>query len=170
MKKMIVIGSPGTGKSTIAKQLADSLAINLYHLDKLFWKPHWKMSTKAEQREILYDIVKQNFWIIAGNYSSTLDIRIREADTIIYLKRSRLTCLYHVFKRFIRYRGKTRPDMQENCPEKLDWAFIRWVWQFPKNHEPLIEEHLKDLTSEQTLIKLMNQKEIDDFLNSLENM
>lgn len=170
MKKMIVIGSPGTGKSTLAKKLADSLIIKLYHLDKLFWKPQWKMSTKEEQREILYDIVKQNSWIIDGNYSSTLDIRIKEADTIIYLKRSRMTCLYHVFKRFISYRGKTRPDMQENCPEKLDREFIRWVWQFPKNHEPLIEEHLKDLTSEQTLIKLMNQKEIDDFLNSLENM
>lgn len=168
MKKIMIIGSPGTGKSTLGRQLEDKLSIKLYHLDKLFWKPHWEMSTNHEQLSILSDIVEKESWIIDGNYSGTLDIRMKQADTIIYLKRSRLICLYQVLKRVIRYRGTTRPDMQEDCPEKIDREFIKWIWQFPTNHEPLIDKCVNQVTHEQTLIKLTNQKEITNFLNSLE--
>lgn len=167
MKKIMIIGSPGTGKSTLGRQLEDTLSIKLYHLDKLFWKPHWEMSTKHEQQTILSDIVEKESWIIDGNYSSTLDIRMKQADTIIYLKKARLVCLYQVLKRVIKYRGTTRPDMQEDCPEKIDIEFIKWIWHFPKNHEPLIDEYLNQLTHKQTLIKLTNKKEITIFLNTL---
>ena len=167
MKKIMIIGSPGTGKSTLSRQLENKLSIKLYHLDKLFWKPHWEMSTKEEQLAILSEVVKKESWIIDGNYSSTLDIRMKQADTIIYLKRARLVCLYQVLKREIKYRGTTRPDMHENCPAKLDKEFIKWILHFPKNHEPLIDEYLNQLTHKQTLIKLTNKKEITIFLNTL---
>ncbi|WP_462259499.1 DNA topology modulation protein [Vagococcus teuberi] len=168
MKKIMIIGSPGTGKSTLGRQLEDKLSIKLYHLDKLFWKPHWEMSTKHEQQTILSDIVEKDSWIIDGNYSSTLDIRMKQADTIIYLKKVRLVCLYQVLKRVIKYRGTTRPDMQEDCPEKIDIEFIKWIWHFPKNHEPLIEEQMNQLNKSQVLVTLTSKKEVKQFLKRME--
>lgn len=170
MKKIIIIGSPGTGKSTIGRQLEEKLGIDLYHLDKLFWKPNWAMSTNEEQLDILCKVMDKESWIIDGNYSDTLGVRIKQADTIIYLKRSRPVCFYHVFKRFLTYKGKTRPDMKKDCPEKIDRDFIKWIWKFPEIHEPLIDEYLNQLSESQKLIKLTNQKEIDFFFYSLSSM
>ena len=169
MKRIMIIGSPGTGKSTFGRQLEGKLSIQLYHLDKLFWKPNWEMSTREEQIEILHQVVHQDKWIIDGNYSSTLDIRVKQADTIIYLKRTRLICLYQVLKRVARYRGTTRLDMQEGCPEKIDLSFIKWIWQFPKNHEPLINEQLTNLNESQKLVMLTNKKEMSQFLQFIES-
>lgn len=168
MKKIIIIGSPGTGKSTLGKQLAKSLSVDIYHLDALFWQPNWQMSSREEQQSILYDIVKKDSWIIDGNYSGTLDIRFDHADTIIYLKRSRVLCIFRAIKRYFMYRGKTRPDMQEECFEKIDWSFVKWIWQFPKNHEPLIDEQIRQLDRSQTLVRLTSNKDIECFFNSLD--
>jgi len=167
MKKIMIIGSPGTGKSTLGKQLKNILAIDLYHLDQLLWKPNWEMSSIEEQQNIQLSLVEKESWIIDGNYARTLDIRLNQADTIIYLKRSRFVCFFHVFKRILTYHGRTRPDMQEDCPEKIDVSFFKWIWEFPNKQTPIIEEKLQQLKQQQTLILLTNQKEIDAFFEQI---
>lgn len=111
MKKIALIGSGGSGKSTLARKLGKKLNIEVYHLDALLWKPNWTPTSKEEQRNIQNELVKKDQWIIDGNYSGTMDIRLNAADAIILVDISRVRCVYRVLKRMIQYRGKSRPDM-----------------------------------------------------------
>jgi len=125
MEKIILVGSGGSGKSTLAKQLGDKLSLKVYHLDAIFWKPNWVGVPKNEQREIQHELIKNEKWIIDGNYGGTMGIRLKAADTIIFLDVHRTICIYRAFKRMLQYRNKTRPDMGEGCEERLDFGFIK---------------------------------------------
>lgn len=168
MKKIIVIGSSGSGKSTLSKKLSQQLGIEVYHLDRLFWQPNWQLCSLKEQQEIQEKLVKKSNWIIDGNYGKTLSIRVQACDTLIFLDRPRLICLYQVLKRVNHYKNKTRPDMGDDCPEKFDWLFLKWVWNFPKDQRPQIIATLKDFPKNKTVIWLKNQRQINHFLATIQ--
>lgn len=167
MKKIALIGSGGSGKSTLARQLGEKLNINVYHLDALFWKPSWVGVPKEEQKSIQMDLVKKEEWIIDGHYGGTLDIRLNAADTIIFLDFHRTICVYRVFKRVVKYRNQTRPDMGEGCEEKLDIQFLKWLWDFPKKKRPAILKKLEQLPETKQLIVLKSPKEVRKFLDKI---
>lgn len=164
MKKIILIGSGGAGKSTLASKLGKKLNIEVFHLDQLFWKPNWEMTDREYQIEIQNDLIMKPTWIIDGNYGGTLDLRIEAADTIIFLDRSRFVCIYQILKRVKKYNGSSRPDMQDDCPEKLDFDFLKWVWNFPKKQRVSIINMLENISSDKQIITLKNQKQIQEFL------
>lgn len=167
MKKIILIGSGGAGKSTLARKIGEKLAMNVVHLDALFWKPNWTPVTKGEQRRIQDELVQNDTWIIDGNYGATIDIRMKAADTIIFLDISRTICLYRVLKRRLKYRNRTRPDMGAGCNEKIDIHFLKWIWEYPKTKKPEILMKLKQYEEEKELIILKTPREIEVFLDKL---
>ena len=119
MKRVLVMGvSPGVGKSTFAKKLGKKLDLEVYHLDSLYWQPGWTERDNDSFRELQEHIVKKDSWIIDGNYSNSYDLRVKRADTIIYLELPLIVCVYRVIKRRIVYARKTREDMAKGCPEK----------------------------------------------------
>src|SRR6266404_5200610 len=120
MKKILIIGSGGAGKSTFAARLGKVLELDVIHLDKLYWKPGWVETPKEEWKEIVEEIVKRDSWIIDGNYGGTREIRLRACDTVILLDTPRYICIYRILKRALLYRNRTRPDMGTSCREKLD--------------------------------------------------
>lgn len=132
MKKIAIIGCSGSGKSTLSIKLNEILEIPVYHLDTLNWKPNWVATPRDEWDKLQKELVKEETWIIDGNYNRTLEIRIKEADTIIMLDMPRILCIYRVIKRFFMYRNSSRPDMNEGCREKLDFPFLKWVWSYNK--------------------------------------
>ncbi len=166
MQKVAIIGSAGAGKSTLAKQLGSILNLPVYHLDRFFWKPGWVPTEKADWDAFLSELVKKDLWIIDGNYGRTFDIRFQEADTIIYLDMSTLLTIYRIIKRRIMYHGKTRPDLNEGCPEKLDWEFIKWVWKFNKEKRKGILQKLENLNNEKHIYILKNRREVSAFLDT----
>ncbi|MEN1970500.1 DNA topology modulation protein [Lentibacillus sp. N15] len=167
MKKIILIGSGGSGKSTLARQLGVKLKLRVYHLDALFWKPNWVGVPRNEQWEIQNELVKNEKWIIDGNYGGTMDIRLRAADTIIFLDVHRTICVYRAFKRMLQYRNKTRPDMGEGCAERLDFGFLKWIWNYPKAKRPEILKKLAPLSTEKQIIILRTPKQIRKFLEEV---
>ncbi|GAA0492412.1 DNA topology modulation protein [Salinibacillus aidingensis] len=167
MRRIGIIGSSGSGKSTLARNLGEILHIDVYHLDQLFWKPGWVLATLDEQKQIQHELTSQENWIIDGTYSSTMDIRLKQADTIIFLDLPRLLCVYRVVKRRIQYRNQTRPDMGEDCEEKLDWAFLSYVWNFPKTKKPRIQNYLQNRKANQDVIVLSSLREIRIFLEKI---
>lgn len=108
----------------------------MVHLDQLFWEAGWVQAPKSIFLERLHHAVGQERWIIDGNSPSTLDLRLPHADRIILLERSRLSCLMRVGRRIAGSYGVVRPDMAPGCPEKIDWEFLRYVWNFPSTHWP----------------------------------
>lgn len=166
MNKIILIGSGGSGKSSLARQLGEVLDIEVYHLDLLFWKPGWVSVPKAEQREIQSELVRKEQWIIDGNYGGTMDIRLQEAETIIFLDMPRLLCVYRIFKRWYKYRNQTRPDMGAGT-ERLRWQFVKWVWNYPKVKRPAILQKLNELSDQKNIVILRSPNEVRSFLQSL---
>jgi adenylate kinase family enzyme len=118
MKKVLVIGSGGAGKSTLARDLGTLLNIAVIHLDALYWHPEWIETPRAEWRKLIEESLRRDAWIIDGNYSNTFDYRLEACDTVIFLDIAGPICLWRVLKRAILYRGKTRPDMAEGCHER----------------------------------------------------
>ncbi|MCA1623083.1 MAG: DNA topology modulation protein [Acidobacteria bacterium] len=167
MKRILIIGSGGAGKSTFAKQLGEATDIEVLHLDKLHWKPGWIEPTKDEWRKTVAEIVAEDSWIIDGNYGGTMQMRIERCDMVIFLDLPRIVCVWRVLKRFLTYRNGTRPDMAEGCNEKLDWKFLEWIWHYPIQTKPKVESLLKRFQNTKTIIRLQSKKEVERFLQNI---
>lgn len=167
MKKILVIGSSGAGKSTLSRRLYEITGIELIHLDKFYWKPDWIEPPKDEWREIVADVIKRESWIMDGNFSGTMEMRIAACDTVIFLNLPRTVCIWRILKRVATYRKTNRPDMAEGCDERFDWEFIKWVWNYPTRSKPKVEDLLKRFENEKKIIWLKSKREAEDFLVSL---
>ena len=166
MKRIMIIGCPGSGKSTLSKQLAMKLKLPLVHLDQIYWKSNWQPISDELFDDLLLHEVQKDEWIIDGNYSRTISMRLEACDTIIYLDYHTMTCLFGVIKRVIKGYGKTREDMGENCPERLDPDFLKYVWTFNQNRRA---EYLDLLSHQQDkrVIILRHRRDSAKFIRSL---
>ena len=167
MERIIIIGCGGAGKSTLARQLGEKLGLPVVHLDRLFWKPGWVEASQEEFDTALHLELDKEKWIMDGNFNRTMPQRIARCDTIIYLDFSRLACLWGVVKRVITTYGKTRPDMGEGCPERIDFEFLKWVWDFNKNKRERYYRLLNEADGKQTIV-LKNRRMVKRFLQSMD--
>lgn len=166
MTKILVIGICGAGKSTFATKLAKKVNIPLYHLDKMYWKEIWTESEMDDFRARVLEVTNKDQWIIEGNYGSTYDLRLPKADTIFVLDYSKYLAMFRATKRILKHYRKTRPDMAPNCPERFDWDFYKFMWNFPKNNRPKLEEALKTYASDKNVIRFKSPKELEKYWNS----
>lgn len=165
--KIMIMGSAGAGKSTVARKLGAIYNIPAFHLDKCFWKPGWVMSTPLEQAEIHKKLMAKDNWVIDGNYSAFFEARAEHADKIIYLNISRWRSFYRVLKRYVLNRGKTRIDMADECPEKIDWEFLVWIWNYhTKQKRPWIKK--LELIQDKEVVILNGAKEINQYVHQIE--
>lgn len=164
MKRIAVIGSPGAGKSTVARKLGEMLGLEVFHLDRLYWKPGWKSTPRAEWVPLQDELVRRPAWIIDGNYGSTLEIRVAAADTVVFLDYPRLLCLWRALKRVVQYRHKSRPDMGEGCDERVDGEFLRFIWGFPDRERPGVMAILDRYRAGKRLVHLRSPREAEAWL------
>jgi len=168
MKKIMVIGvSAGVGKSTLAKKIAKKLDIPVYHLDTLYWKPGWVEAEMEDFSKAQEVIVQQSQWIIEGNYSSTFDLRFNHADTIVYVEKPLLTCLYRVVKRRIQNHGRTRSDMTPGCEEKIDWQFIKFILTTYHRRKKKMAQRCETFKDTKQVIMVRNNREIEALMERL---
>lgn len=147
----MVIGCSGAGKSTLAKLLAKEWELPIIHLDQAYWQPNWVETPKDEWRAKVGEIVLGQRWLMDGNYSGSMDIRLPRTDLIIWLDFSRWLCLWRVFKRTLRFWGRARPDMTDGCAERFDLPFLHYVFFFPEIHRPRLLKRLADYPDSQIL-------------------
>lgn len=170
MKRIVIIGSGGAGKSTLAKRLGEILQIKVIHLDKLYWRPNWVETPKDEWIQTVTELLKKDSWILDGNFGGTMEMRLEACDTAIFLDLSRTVCLYRVLKRRLTYRKTNRPDMAEGCHEKVNLEFLGWIWNFRQTTRPKIEERLKKIESGKTVIRLKSAQEMENFISNVKQM
>lgn len=166
MKRILIMGSPGTGKSTLARRLHEVLELPVIHLDQYFWKPGWQKREEDEWHEIVAGLVKKDEWIIDGNCRKTFEMRIPSSDAIVFLDFSRLTCLWRVLMRIIK---KNRQDCIEGCKERINFEFVSWIlWGFPQVSKKKILKRLKEIENEKKVYILKSNKEIENFMRNVE--
>lgn len=159
MKKIIIIGCPGSGKSTFAKSLEKSIDLPLYHLDMLKWNSD--KSTVSQQLFYgrLNNVLEKSEWIIDGNYFSTMEKRMKDSDTVFFLDYPVDVCLSGIEQR----RGKQRSDLPW-IEESEDPEFIAFIKKFEKDTKPEILELLEKY-SYKNIIIFRSRKESEEFLN-----
>ncbi len=167
MKRIMIIGSGGAGKSTLARTLHHRLGLPLVHLDQHFWKPNWVEIDRTEWQTINRQLVAEENWIIDGNYGSTMEMRLERADTVIFLDYPTGIRLWRVWKRWWRYRGKARPDITEDCPETLTMEFLWYILRYRRTRTPGILQKLQALPAETHVYVLRSDQAVRDFLTSL---
>jgi adenylate kinase family enzyme len=166
MKKILVIGSGGSGKSTFSRQLGEALGIEVIHLDRLYWQPGWVETPKPEWRVRVEELTGREAWIMDGNYSGTLDVRLEACDTVVFLDVPRLVCTWRVLKRVMMYRSGGRADMAEGCDERFNLNFMRWIWTYPSRRHPKILKLLAEKARDKKVVVLRTRAEIESFLET----
>jgi len=132
--RILVIGCSGAGKTTLGRKLACELDIPHYSLDRYFWQPGWVESDEAEFDAKVAELIQGTDWVMDGNYSRTLPLRLERAGTVVWLDPSRMTCLWRALWRFVTHIGRVREDMGPGCPEQMSLSFIQWIWNFRQTH------------------------------------
>ena len=159
MKKVIVIGCPGSGKSTVSRALHNKTGIPLYHLDMMYWNADKTTVEKSVFLERLFAVLEKNEWIIDGNYGSTMELRMAACDTVFFLDYPLDVCLDGIKER----RGKPRSDMPWIETEK-DAEFIEFIKSYNEQQKPKVLELLKKY-SDKNIIILESREQADAFLN-----
>ena len=159
MKKVIVIGCPGSGKSTISRALHNKTGIPLYHLDMMYWNADKTTVEKSVFLERLSAVLEKDEWIIDGNYGSTMELRMAACDTVIFLDYPLDVCLDGIKER----RGKPRSDMPWIETEE-DAEFIEFIKNYEEQQKPKVLELLKK-HSDKNIIIFKSREQADAFLN-----
>ena len=163
MKRVIVIGCPGSGKSIFSKALHNCTGIPLYHLDMMFWNADRTTVEKTIFRQRLSNVLQLDEWIIDGNYQSTIELRLQACDTVFFLDYSLDTCLDGVRSR----RGKARTDMpwieKEN---EEDVEFIEFIKKYRSESRLVVLELLEKYENKKVHI-FKERSEAEEFLNRL---
>ena len=138
MRKVIIIGCPGSGKSTFARALAKVTGLPLYYLDRMYWNADRTQVEKSVFRARLAEAMAHNCWIIDGNYGSTMALRLEAADTVFFLDYPLEVCLAGIRQR----QGKPRPDMPW-IEQSEDKEFIEFIKGYERDSRPHVIELLE---------------------------
>lgn len=164
-RRVLVIGSPGSGKSTLSAELARRYGFRYIPMDRsFFWSPGWRMRPRDEIRALVEEAISGDGWLIDGTGLNTLDLRLSRADLVIWLRLPRWLCVARLIRRWVLFHGRTRPDMADDCPERIDLKFLRYVWTFERDVAPQIERKLATSGAAANVIQLSTQDEIDALL------
>lgn len=166
MQRILVIGSGGAGKSTLSRQIGARLQLPVLHLDAHYWQPGWVEPSREAWTQTVAALTATDVWVMDGNYSGTLAQRLAACDGVVFLDISRWRCLWRVARRSLTYRCRTRPDMADGCPERLEWAFFKWIWQFPHQTRPRLGAMLAHVHGKR-VIRLRSPQEVQKFLQEL---
>jgi adenylate kinase family enzyme len=167
MRRIQIIGGSAAGKSTVSKRLGEILGIDVIHLDHVLWRPGCRLADKAEECALVRPLLERERWIIDGNYTESLPMRLERADTIIMVDASRASMFWGAMRRLVKHGGGTRPSMGGGCRERLDFAFLKWIWRYPKDERPVLLEQIRRHGGHARLVTLRSRGGITRWLDEL---
>jgi adenylate kinase family enzyme len=168
MRRIAIIGSTATGKSTLARRLGLLLGLPVYHLDALFWRPGWIPTPDDEWEEVLRQILRGDHWIVDGNFTSSIRERLEAADTILFLDLPRWISIAAVTRRRIEQLWHLPPGVAAGCEPMFNLRLFRWIWTFPEDHRPHFLALLSDQPAAKRVLILKSRHEVRRFLRSVE--
>ena len=160
MKRIIVIGSPGSGKSTFARKLKEKTGLPLYYLDMIFHRPDRTTVTREEFDQRLQAILQTENWIIDGNYLRTLPIRFEACTDVFFLDFPLEQCLEGAASRV----GTTREDLPW-VEQEFDPEFRQYIIDFPKDQRPIIYELVERYRETRRITVFHSREEADKWFD-----
>jgi len=167
-KRIMIIGQPGSGKSTLARILGQLLGLPAVHIDHIHWQSGWIERSGAEKNRLCAEVHARDTWIFEGGRSTTWPERLDRADTLIWLDFSLVTRAWRVFRRTIRYHGKSRPDLPSGCPENFNWEFTLWIWRTRHSSRLSMQQLFDSAPSQKEKYRLRNKREVADFIAGIQ--
>ena len=162
MKKVIVVGCPGSGKSTFARKLQEKTGLPLYYLDMIWHKPDKTTLTKEEFDEKLHELIARDEWIIDGNYSRTLEPRLQACDTAFVLDLPLEVCLAGAQARV----GTKRIDMPWEETE-LSQEFLNYILSFSQQKLPRLLQLARQYSAQKQVVFFRSRQEFFVFLKNM---
>ena len=163
MKKVIVIGCPGSGKTTFAIKLNELTGLPLYHLDAVWHKPDKTHIPREEFDKRIAEIFKESEWIIDGIYKRTIEMRLKQCDTVFLFDLPVEVCIQGATERI----GKERYDMPW-LETELDPEFLQFIKDFPQDTLPYIYELLEKYKDEKETVIFRSREDADEFIKRIE--
>ena len=170
MKRVMIVGGPGSGKSTLARMLGGATGLPVFHMDHIHWKPGWVERTAEEKYPLVHDVITRDAWIFEGNNSRTFAERFARADTCIWLDMPLPLRVWRVMRRTITTLGQTRPDMSENCPERLNaetLRFLAFIWRTRHSAREKVRIIADNPPAHLTVVHLRSLGEVQAFLKTV---
>ncbi|MFJ6325496.1 MULTISPECIES: AAA family ATPase [unclassified Rhizobium] len=166
--RILVMGCSGGGKSTLSQQIAARFGLAYVSIDRdVLWLPGWVERGKQEQRAIIVAKVQEERWILDGTNPSTFDVRLPRADFVIWVRMPRLLCIWGAISRWVKWMGRTRPEMAPGCIEKVDWQFLRFIWTFEEKFAPRVLAGLLRYGSDVPILQLSSRRQMRQLLDLL---
>lgn len=159
MRRVIVIGCPGSGKTTFAEKLSETTGLPLYYLDAIWHKPDKTHISREEFDRGIREILAADAWIIDGNYERTVEKRLKECDTVVLFDLPTELCLQGVIDRL----GKDRRDLPW-AETELDPEFERFIRDFADRSLPGLYELIEKYGAGKQVVVFKSRQEADDFL------
>lgn len=165
MKRVMIVGQPGAGKSTLARALGERTGLPVYHIDKIHWKPGWNERPRDEKTQMCSDIHAKDQWIFEGGHSVTWKERLARCDTLIWIDLEMWRRMFRVTRRSLRDWGKVRPDMQADCPEQFSLEFYQFIWRTNKSARAKLSHLFNTAPRDKTRIYLGSDEDTRSFLS-----
>jgi adenylate kinase family enzyme len=167
VRRIVVVGGQGGGKTRLSLALGRKLDLPVIHLDVLYWRPGWKPSDKADFRKRVADAIASDRWIVDGSFSGlAMDLTIARADLFVAIERPRWLRMWRVLMRSIFERDERRSDLPEGCPEVLDWMLVKEAWNYDAVRTPRIETERLRYGPDVPVVRLRSGREIEAFIES----
>lgn len=151
-RRILVLGSPGSGKTYLSRELARVLELEHVELDDHFWETPTRWMSPQLWRPYVSNLVSADEWLIDGTYESTLDLRVPEAQLAIVIEEGRMTCLQRVVRRRLALvlsgHGQLAPG------QHLDRRFLTYVWRYPRHVRPLVWQSLSERRDTVSVVEL----------------
>jgi len=170
MKRILILGPSGTGKTTLSRQLGEVLHLPVLHLDTVYWLKDWEHLDKEPFHQRMVDYFrKHDQWVIDGNYTNNrhFDLRLKLSDTIILLDYGTSASLQGIHKRANMYKHQVRSDMAEGCVEGVDQVFLQYVAFYYKTRIKALRAMIQKYKNQKTILVFKSRDELHQWFKSL---
>jgi adenylate kinase family enzyme len=165
MERIAIVGCGGSGKTYLARQLAQRLNLPLTHLDAVYYDENWEPLSQEEFSAIQRSLVTAPRWIIEGNYASTLPVRLEAADAVIVMDLPTRTCLRGIVQRRLRHRGGQHQAF--GVYDRINWSFIRYVLGYRTSMLPRIHRLIAEHAPDARIVVLQNRRTTQRFIDPI---
>jgi adenylate kinase family enzyme len=154
--RITIIGCGGSGKSHLARQVADAVGVPATHLDTLYYDEDWNPLATEDFATLQRQLVAADRWVIDGNYASTLPIRLAAADTVVFLDLPPWTCLRGVLGRQLRHGGGQHDKI--GVYNRITWNFVRYIASYRRRMRPRVQRLLAEHAGHAEVVALRSRR------------